>query len=119
MTPAGEAPVSEFTAVQLRLTELQRSIDVGNAETRGQLALLVQKSEQAATTHAEFRASVEKEFERQARALELEEGERVRADAELGRKVDALRLRGAMVVGGATVLGAGVGSVVTVLLSHR
>ena len=37
----------------------------------------------------------------------------------LNKKVDGLRLRGAMVVGGATVLGAGVGSVVTVLLSHR
>jgi hypothetical protein len=119
MTAANEAPVSEFTALQLRLTDLQRSIDVGNAETRGQLALLVQKSEQAATTHAEFRASVEKEFERHAHALAVEETERVRADGELARKVDALRLRGAMVVGGASVLGAGVGSVVTVLLSHR
>lgn len=39
--------------------------------------------------------------------------------ASLGRKVDGLRMRAAMVVGGATVLGAGVGSVVTVLITHR
>ena len=49
----------ESTTIALELAELRRAVDVGNATTQGQLALLVQRGDQSDKDIAELKADVE------------------------------------------------------------
>jgi hypothetical protein len=104
--------------IEMRLSELQRSVDVGNAKMDGQLALLVQRSDQAALTLAEQRRWVEAEFARRDKEAQDEEKARIAADETLAKRTTNLERRAAMYAGATAVLGAGAGSFLTHLLSH-
>ncbi|MCC9712090.1 hypothetical protein E4N62_46915 [Streptomyces sp. MNU76] len=49
----------ESTSIALELAELRRAVDVGNATTQGQLALLVQRGNQYEQDIAEVKARVD------------------------------------------------------------
>lgn len=49
----------EATTIALELAELRRAVDVGNATTQGQLALLVQRGDQSDQDIAELKQRVD------------------------------------------------------------
>lgn len=66
--------------IELRLAELRAAVDVGNERTAGQLALLVERSNEAKLALEAQRTWVEKELERHTRDHEAEEAARTKAD---------------------------------------
>lgn len=110
--------MSGIDALALRLTEVQRAVDVGNAEARGQLALLVQRSDQAQLALAEQRRWAEGEFARHERELAAEEHAREKADRTLSAEVAALRTRAAMYSGVGITLAAIGGTLLGHYLPH-
>jgi hypothetical protein len=73
-------------SLALRVAELRGAVDVGNERTAGQLALLVERSQEAKLALEATRVWVEKELARHEREQADERAAREKADAELASR---------------------------------
>lgn len=107
--------MTETTATtEMRLAELQRSVDVGNATIGGQLALLVQRGDQSDRAMAEVRASVEKANVRVDKLDERADGQ----DKRMGDQDSRIARAFGIAVGASVVLPTASGFVLWALSHH-
>lgn len=111
--------------VEIRLERIQAAVDVGNAETKGALAMLMLRSDQSDKLAEQREARLAVELRDRDARLATELKERDDRMDKSDRRQDALesRLQGLskqvwLLVGGAGALSGGAAAVVQVLLKH-
>jgi len=118
-------PNTTDASVEIRLERIQAAVDVGNAETKGALALLMARSDQSEKVADERAARLAVELRDRDARLAAEFKERDDRMDKSDRRQEALETKVAglsrqvwILVGGAGTLGAAGAAVVQVLLKH-